>query len=195
MGLIRGRYLDASPIIDWDHPKVLAKARELARGLEGDVEIARRCYEFVRDDIHHSGDHRLGPVTLRASDVLEHRTGFCYAKAHLLAALLRANGISAGLSYQRLRNGEGFCLHGLNSIFLKEHGWYRVDARGNSDVVHAEFDPPREVLAFTVEREGEEDMPEILSDPFPSVVKALSNNHSYLEVLDNLPDVEWYRSR
>lgn len=66
--------------------------------------------------------------------MLRHRTGFCYAKSHLLAALLRANGIAAGLCYQRLSvNGGGtpYCLHGLNAVFLKDFGWYRVDARGN----------------------------------------------------------------
>lgn len=36
---------------------------------------------------------------LAASDVLKHRTGYCYSKNHLLAALLRVNKIPTGLCY------------------------------------------------------------------------------------------------
>jgi len=38
----------------------------------------------------------MNPVTCKASDVLIYGTGYCYAKSHLLAALLRANAIPAG---------------------------------------------------------------------------------------------------
>ncbi|WP_338430147.1 transglutaminase domain-containing protein [Synechococcus elongatus] len=34
--------------------------------------------------------------------MLEYRTGYCYAKSHLLVALLRACSIPAGFCYQRL---------------------------------------------------------------------------------------------
>jgi len=39
-------------------------------------------------------------VTCSASEVLREGTGICFAKSHLLAALLRAVGIPAGLCYQ-----------------------------------------------------------------------------------------------
>jgi transglutaminase-like putative cysteine protease len=71
-------------------------------------------------------------VTCSASQVLLHGTGFCYAKGHLLAALLRANAIPVGSCYQRLRidgTGPPFCLHGFNSVHLPAIGWYRIDAR------------------------------------------------------------------
>ena len=32
--------------------------------------------------------------------------------------------------------GPPYCLHGLNAVFLPEHGWYRVDPRGNVVVLH-----------------------------------------------------------
>src|SRR5699024_4752910 len=97
-----GRFGDRnSKYNDFDDPEVLATARRLASsGSEQDT--ARRCFEFVRDEIRHSADDKLNPVTCKASDVLRHKTGYCYAKSHLLAALLRANGIPAGLCYQRL---------------------------------------------------------------------------------------------
>lgn len=185
-------YLRPTSIIDWDHPDVLKKAKELAGDIHDPVEISRRCFEWVRDEILHSHDYRLNPVTLKASEVLEHGTGYCYAKSHLLAALLRANSIPAGLCYQRLsRNDDGapFCLHGLNAAYLEGIGWYRVDARGNKEGVNAQFNPPHEQLAYMAKMEGEADLPEIWPDPLPIVVDTLSKYKNYAETYDNLPDI------
>ncbi len=127
------QFLAQSEFIDSAHPEVVAKAVELAQGDARENEVVKRCFEFVRDQIRHSWDHRLDPVTCKASDVLRYGTGYCYAKSHLLAALLRANGIPAGLCYQRLAVETGsarYSLHGLNAVHLSEHGWYRIDAQG-----------------------------------------------------------------
>ena len=131
-------------------------------------------------------------VTCNASDVLKARTGFCYAKSHLLGAVLRANGIPAGFCYQRLSiNGEGppFCLHGLNAIHLNDVGWYRVDARGDKSGVRTGFSPPLERLAFSVTLHGEADLPEIWSDPLPVVLNALRGYTTAEALQDNLPDL------
>jgi NAD(P)H-dependent FMN reductase len=144
-------YLDSSLYIDSQHPLVIAQAAKLADGCAGEEEISKRCFEFVRDEIKHSWDYRLNPVTCKASEVLSHGTGYCYAKSHLLAALLRANGIPVGLCYQRLTiDGDQppYCLHGLNAVYLQRYGWYRIDARGNKPGVDADFCPPLEKLAF-----------------------------------------------
>lgn len=185
-------FLRSTEIIDWNHPLVSAKAGALSSGLARKDEVARRCFEFVRDEIQHSGDFRRSPVACRASEVLAEGTGWCYAKSHLLAALLRANGIPAGLCYQRLTN-EGniwapHCLHGLNAVYLPEFGWYRVDSRGNRAGIDAQFTPPVERLAFAIRAEREYDFPEILSDPLPVVVDALQANHTWQEMAENLPD-------
>ena len=187
------QYLQQSEYIDWPHPAVLAKAQVLAAGIANQVEIARRCFEFVRDEIRHSWDYRLNPVTCRASEVLEHCTGYCYAKSHLLAALLRANGIPTGLCYQRLSlavNGASYCLHGLNAVWLTDYGWYRVDARGNKPGVDAQFCPPVERLAFPANDKLEADLPEIWPEPLPVVVRALTEYATVKDVYENLPDVE-----
>lgn len=146
----------------------------------------------MRDEIKHSNDFKLNPVTCRASDVLEYGTGYCYAKSHLLAALLRANGIPAGLMYQRLEVSETdkrFCLHGLNAVYLKQHGWYRIDARGNKPSVNALFSPPIENLAFPILLADERDLPEIWDEPLPLVVKVLTTCKTVEEVYEKLPDV------
>ena len=152
------RFLAPSTYIDFEQPEVRACARRLSGHAASERDVVRACFEFVRDEIRHSSDFQLNPVTCKASDVLRHGTGYCYAKSHLLAALLRANGIPAGLCYQRLSVGTGgapYCLHGLNAVHLKDFGWYRIDARGNKPGVDARFEPPMEYLAFAV-REREE---------------------------------------
>ncbi|MCW8126085.1 transglutaminase-like domain-containing protein [Microbulbifer halophilus] len=184
-------YLESSEHIDCREEAVCSKATELSSGSSDDEVIARRCFEFVRDEIRHSWDARENPVTCRASDVLQHATGFCYAKSHLLAALLRANGIPAGLCYQRLRlDSGGFCLHGLNAIYLERYGWYRVDPRGNRGEIAAEFRPPQEKLAFSIAADGEADLPGIWPEPLPVVVEALDRAGSFRALAANLPDCQ-----
>ncbi len=187
------KYLLPSQYIDYEHPSVSEKAAELADGVSSELDLVKICFEFVRDDIKHSWDYRMNPVTCKASDVLIHGTGYCYAKSHLLAALLRANAIPAGLCYQRLTvaaDGPPYCLHGLNAVYLKQNGWYRIDARGNKPGVAAEFCPPTEKLAFPIIDDLERDFPEIWPEPLPLVVKALTQNTTVEQVFDNLPDIE-----
>jgi hypothetical protein len=184
-------FLAPSPVIDFDHPDVRATANALAAGKESDIEIAKACFNFVRDEISHSVDARMNPVTCKASDVLKHGTGHCYAKSHLLAALLRANQIPAALCYQRLSiddKGPPFCLHGLNAVYLKDFGWYRIDPRGNKPGINARFDPPLEHLAFTPKLPGERDLTGRYAEPLFEVVAALSTFKSWDELLENLPD-------
>lgn len=182
-------FLRATEIIDWQHPAVYDQARALAA--ETPLETARRCYEWVRDNIRHSYDFHANPVTCTASEVLAAGTGYCYAKSHLLAALLRANGIPAGLCYQRLTAySEGqFSLHGLNAVYLPEYGWYRIDARGNKPGVDAQFTPPLEQTAFHLVEPGEVDFPDILPDPLPVVVDALRAYPTWDALAEHLPDV------
>jgi transglutaminase-like putative cysteine protease len=191
-------FLATSAVIDWKHPRVLERAEKLAKGKRGTIEVARSCFDWVRAEILHTGDHQLEPVTCVASEVLEQGTGFCYAKSHLLAALLRANWIACGFSYQRLNDGDGtpFCLHGLNRVFLPENGWYRADARGDrADLPRAEFDPPHERLPFSPQRAGERNFSEVLAEPHPEVVAALTRHTTRTALLANLPDAAELRIR
>ena len=184
-------YLSSCEFINSGHPAI----RTAAASLRGDdvISSAKNCFEFVHDNIKHSSDFQQNPVTCRASDVLEHQTGYCYAKSHLLCALLRANQIPAGLCYQRLSvDGDGapFCLHGLNAVYLPEFGWYRVDPRGNRSDVHAEFSPPVEKLAFSTSMAGEADLETIHVSPLQAVTTVLTQSTSWDDVLENLPDID-----
>jgi transglutaminase-like putative cysteine protease len=186
------KYLAVSEFIDFDNELVANKAKEIACDAPGQLQTSKACFEFVRDEIKHSRDFKLNPVTCKASDVLKFGTGYCYAKSHLLAALLRANGIPAGLCYQRLTINEDkppFCIHGLNAVHLPDHGWYRIDARGNKNGVDAAFTPPIENLAFPIVTVGEMDFPEIWPEPSPQIVQLLHTCDNYQQVAANLPDI------
>jgi len=186
------KYLESTDYIDWKTPAVLAQAQILSNGITTPEDIVRKCFKFVRDEIRHSWDYQVNIVTCKASEVLENKTGFCYAKSHLLAALLRANNIPTGLCYQRLTITDvpPFCLHGLNAVYLQPYGWCRIDARGNKEGVVAEFCPPREKLAFPIVSDGEADLPEIWSEPLPVITQVLRQYKTIQDVSENLPDVE-----
>jgi transglutaminase-like putative cysteine protease len=185
-------FLRSTRVVDWQNPRVFARAEQLANGRSGDIDVARACFEWVRDEIPHTLDHELDPITCSASEVLALGTGVCYAKSHLLAALLRANGIPCGFVYQRLRSddlGGSFCLHGLNALWLPGVGWYRVDGRGNRPALpQAEFLPPCEILPFGATGEGEMSFPGIWAEPVGVVVRALATHRDRRALLANLPD-------
>lgn len=161
-------YLAADDVVDHGHPAIRAQASALRPASGDPVERARAAFLFVRDEVDHVIDAGDPRVTWRASDVLRERVGICYAKAHLLAALLRAQGIPVGFCYQELS-----ALHGLNAVYL--HGkWARLDARGNRTGARGEFSLDDEKLAWPVDSAcGERDLPEIHPAPAPAVVDFL----------------------
>lgn len=190
-----GRYLAFSRYIDGDAPAVRRKAEELRAGAADDVALIREAFHFVRDGIAHSWDAQDQRVTATASEVLREGVGICWAKANLLAALLRASGIPAGICYQRLTLGDtpdtGYCLHALNAVYVGSLGrWIRLDARGNKPGVQAEFSLEEERLAFPVRPEcGEEDDGRVFAEPAPITMKVLEGSDDALCMyLHCLPD-------
>ena len=184
-------YLAATDVIDWQHSDILQLAEKLKTS--DTYTTTKACFEWVRDNIYHSHDYKMNPVTCRASEVLKYRTGYCYAKSHLVAALLRANSIPTGFCYQRLSvfdDGAPYSLHGFNAVYLDRYGWYRMDARGNKPGVNAQFKPPQEQLAFAINFPEEVDCRHIFARPLPLVIKALQTYSTWDELLHNLPDVE-----
>ncbi|MGV9561377.1 transglutaminase-like domain-containing protein [Streptomyces sp. NPDC003480] len=168
-------YLAAGEAIDHHHPVVRETAARLAGQVADSYAYAQAAYEFVRDTIPHSADSGDPRVTWRASDVLRERTGICHAKAHTLAALLRAEDIPTALCYQRLLHddGSGHVVHGL--VAVRFHGaWHRQDPRGNKPGVDARFSIDGERLAWIPdEKSNEVDYPDLYTEPHPAVLGAL----------------------
>jgi transglutaminase-like putative cysteine protease len=186
-------YLQCDEIIDWSAPAIVAAARGATCKFESDFDKAKCLYQWVRDNIPHSCDAGHEMVTCRASDVLQLQTGTCFAKSHLLAAMLRAVGVPTGFCYQRLRYdraSSAMILHGLSGVFLASLGrWIRLDPRGNKAGVDAQFRLDREQLAFPTNAAlGELLYPTVFVEPLPSVVDCLTTSATVSEALARLPE-------
>lgn len=164
-------YLSESKYINWNDECIRKKAEELRTNYTDEISVIKASYEFVRDEIKHSWDVQDKRVTKTATEVLEQGVGICWAKSNLLAALLRANGIPAGICYQRLTLGDtpesGYCIHALNAVYIESlDRWVRLDARGNKTGIDAQFDLEQERLAFPVRKNfGEADYDEVYANP------------------------------
>ncbi|NKB69320.1 MAG: transglutaminase domain-containing protein [Candidatus Latescibacteria bacterium] len=183
-------YLAADAVVDCAHAEIRSLAGRLVAGCPGDIARAQILFEWVRDSIPHTNDTDREEITCGAVEVLRLGTGLCYAKAHLLAALLRAVGIPAGFCYQVYceplhRSDSGLALHGLNGVYLASlERWIRVDPRGNKPGIDAGFDTENESLAF----------PElafldnrIYARPLANVVQALQRWPTKTELWPHLP--------
>lgn len=186
-------YLAASPVIDHDDPLIADTAAGLAASATDETDYIRAAYEFVRDRIAHSADIGQEALPCTASEVLRAGHGICFAKSHLLAALLRRQSIPAGFCYQKLALDEDLppilILHGLNAVKLKQYDtWVRLDARGNKNGVNAQFLIDKEQLAFPVRPAlGERDGLVIYPEPDPAVVAKLSAYQTRAALWEDLP--------
>ncbi len=185
-------YLKCTSIIDWETPTILEQTQAIIRSLTHDTDKAHALFAWVRDAIPHSWDMGTDVVTCAASEVLQQRTGLCYAKSHLLAAMLRCTGIPAGFCYQVFRRNppyNGLALHGLNGLYLPSLAqWVRVDARGNTGTIDAQFSLTEEKLAFPIDpHQGEFLYETIYTDPAPEVVAVLRSFTSLHALWPYLP--------
>jgi transglutaminase-like putative cysteine protease len=182
-------YLKKSEIIDFDNKLIVDKCLELQKGTGDEISLIKKVYEFVRDEIHHTGDIGEMSVTCKASEVLEAGHGICCAKAHLFAAMLRYFGVPAGFCYQKLSSSRDVnikFLHGLNAVYLKDlDKWIRLDARGNKPGRNAQFSIYEEKISKKVNKDlGEEDSPVIFAEPNPTVIEILKTSKDMKELWD-----------
>ena len=186
-------YLKEDEIIDFGNEAIVELADSLSQNVKNEIEYIKAAYDFVGAKIFHSADINEDIITCSASEVLEAGHGICFAKSHLLAALLRCKGIPAGFCYQKLilddETAPVLIYHGLNGVYIKEYSkWIRLDARGNKEGVNAQFAIETEQLAFPVRSEkGEEDGFVIYPDPDTKILEKLKNNKTRTELWDDLP--------
>ncbi len=186
-------YLKADEIIDYEYEPIKHLADTLFEKAGSELEYIKAAYEFVRDDISHSADINEDELTCTASEVMNAKHGICFAKSHLLAALLRCKGIPTGFCYQKLILDDDtapvLIYHGLNGIYIKElKKWIRLDARGNKNGVNAQFSTTNERLAFPVRPEkGEQDSFTVYAKPDVKVIERLKKYATRTELWDDLP--------
>lgn len=181
-------YLKETDSIDYTNPIVVEKANELKASSSDRLDYIEKAYKFVRDKIPHTWDAKLTVVSKNASDVLKNKTGICWTESCLLAALLRANKIPSGVSYQYLTRADdasdGYIIHALNTVYIESlKKWIRLDARGNKVGVNAQFSLEKEMLAFPARPEfGEKDYRDNHSDLDIRLREILKTSNNILEV-------------
>ena len=129
-------YLEASPFIQSDDPKIQTLADQIVGAVKEDREKARRILNWIYESIE-----KRGTVSVpNALDTLRAKAGDCNEHAVLFAALARAVNIpakvSVGLVYTRGR----FYYHAWNEVFLGR--WTTLDAlmgQMPADVTHIKF--------------------------------------------------------
>jgi transglutaminase-like putative cysteine protease len=134
-----GRYIDS------DHPAVVAFARKNAAG-EDPRARAVALYYAVRDAIRYNPFLDFSrEETFRASGCITAGEGFCVAKAALLAACARAEGIPARVGFADVKNHlttpvlrermgtDLFVYHGYAELLLEEK-WVKATPAFNVEL-------------------------------------------------------------
>lgn len=124
-------YLQATEVVDFNHPAVAGFVHEWIDGAPTPKEQAVKLYYAVRDQIRYDPySINLTIEGLRASTTLQTGRGWCVPKAALLAACCRRVGIPVKLGYADVRNHlstarmrtqmktDVFLWHGYASIHL-----------------------------------------------------------------------------
>ena len=157
-------FLQATEVIDSNHPQIKQLASQTIRGARDVHEQAQRLFYLVRDTIPYDLYVPFFlPEHYRASAILQRGSGYCVQKAVLLVALARAAGIPARLVFADIRNyliservaeqmeTNLFIFHGYVEWMLgdrwvrvtpsfdkevsQEHGYPLVEFDGNNDAV------------------------------------------------------------
>lgn len=168
--------LQATSLIDADHPDVIAYANAHYRAADSVRDNAVRLYYAVRDDFRYDPYTLELTITgLRASRVLETQRGWCVTKANLLAACCRAVGIPARLGYadvrnhlstERMREHMGtdlFVWHGYTDILIDD-AWVKATPAFNVELCEKfrlhplEFDGTEDSIYHPFDLDGRQHM-------------------------------------
>jgi transglutaminase-like putative cysteine protease len=176
-------FLQATEVIDCNHPQIKALASETTRGVQDMHEQARRLFYLVRDTIPYNLYVPFFlPEHYRASTTLDRGSGYCVHKAVLLVALARAAGIPSRLVFADIRNyliservaelmeTNLFIFHGYVEWLLgnrwvrvtpsfdkevsREYGYPLVEFDGNNDAVFPSHDADNRKFVEYVRHHG-----------------------------------------
>jgi hypothetical protein len=91
-------YIKRTKVIDYDNELIIYKCRELENGVTDEIHLIKKVYEFVRDEISHSGDVDAHEVTCKSSEVLRSGHWICCANPTCLQLFLRYFSIPVGFA-------------------------------------------------------------------------------------------------
>jgi hypothetical protein len=186
------KFLQEDQYIDYNSNIIQNKVKELFTSDMTEIKKTNLAYEFVKDEIPHSFKCNAKIITARASDVLIFKTGICHAKANLLAALLRSQGILTGFCFQHITLVEddtlGYCVHAYNAIYINNK-WIKLDVSGINQGVNALFSTEAPILAFQNHKEYDEYFFDgIFANPHIDTMQMLEKAKSLQDILDNIPE-------
>ncbi|MDD9303526.1 MAG: transglutaminase domain-containing protein [Desulfobacter sp.] len=170
--------MDMSPtfFIDSDHPEIKAFSTHYTQNAKTDLDKAIGLYYAVRDEIRYD-PYSIDPraKTMKASYTLEKKKGYCVAKAVLLAACVRSQGIPARLGFADVKNHlttdklkqrmgtDLFVWHGYTDIFLNDK-WVKATPAFNLGLCKAfgvlplEFDGIQDSVFHPLNAKGDRHM-------------------------------------
>jgi len=139
-------YLRPTETIESDHEMIRKSAEKLIADCANDRDRAVALFNFVRDSVRYN----IYMVSMylddfRASNILDRKKGYCVQKAVLLAALARAAGIPARLTFAKIQNHrisdnlferlgtKVFPRHGYNQFYL-DGRWVSAAATFDRDL-------------------------------------------------------------
>lgn len=193
----------STDVIEADAPAIRALAEQVAGDAKG-AEAARLLFDWVRDEITYD----MAPDVesredWKATATLERGRGFCQQKAVLLASLLRARDIPAGVVLQDLLDhkipahyvefigSQRLELHGLTCAFL-DGRWVRLDATLPRSFVErkryrlVEFDGTEDAVLAETDADG---------NPHFEILKELGSWADLPdEIVEEVLGLEWLRS-
>ena len=170
------QYLQPTFFLDFDNACVADFADSVCRSEMTATEKAVALYYAVRDRIRYDPyDLQYSQAAMKASAVLNKQSGYCVAKAVLLAAVGRHQGIPCRLGFAdvtnhlstaRLRAMMGtdlFVYHGYTEMYLSDH-WVKATPAFNLSlcakfaVLPLEFDGIHDSVFHAYDAHGQKHM-------------------------------------
>ncbi|MBT4605131.1 transglutaminase domain-containing protein [archaeon] len=125
-------YLAVTDTIDWDNTDIQAKAIELSQGKDNLFEVSFALASWVEENINYDFTTLNAQSSIKASKVLESKSGVCDEMTSLFIAMARSLGIPAkfisGLTYTNSDLfSEPWQAHGWAEVYFPGHGWVAFD--------------------------------------------------------------------
>ncbi len=204
-------YLKPTWYIDSDSKEIIEYSQNATKNKPTDVAKAIALYYSVRDDIYYDPyNYELTCESLKASSILKKKSGYCVAKAVVLAASARSVKIPARLRFADVRNHlttkrlsemmetDIFVYHGYTELFL-EGKWIKATPTFNKSLCEKfninplEFDGKTDSIFHQFDTKGKKHM-EYLKDhghyadlPIDEIITAsLKAYPNFLKNMDKL---------